>query len=64
MPRGFKINPTHLDDGGFTMSSWKKIEEKQLSISAWTQFYHKPYECDWKEARQKAIDRKWRLEVD
>lgn len=61
MPRGVKINPKQLDDGGFTTRSWNKAEAKQTSISSWTQFYHKPYECDWAEARQKAKERK--LEV-
>ena len=60
MPRGAKLSPyLGAGDGGFTMTSWKKAEAKQASISAWTHFYHKPYQCDWAEARRKAIERKW-----
>ena len=33
---------------------------KNMSVSSWTFFYHKPYECDWKEAKHKAAGKKWK----
>lgn len=38
----------------------KKAEEKSMSISSWTFFYHEPYKTDWGKAQDKARDRKWR----
>ena len=31
-----------------------------IDVSTWTQAYHKPYKCDWREARIKALDRLWK----
>ena len=45
---------------GYIPQDETKEWQQGVSTSAWTQFYHKPYQCDWKEARQKAIERKWR----
>lgn len=43
---------------------WDETKEakKNVNISAWTQFYHKPYQDDWKDARQQATERKWSYE--
>lgn len=38
-----------------------KAVAKQIGLSAWVQWYHKPYECDWKEAYNKALDRRWKV---
>lgn len=54
-----KINPA-VNDGGFTAAGIKKSELQNASISSWTQFYHQPYQCDMAEARQKAIERKYK----
>jgi hypothetical protein len=37
-----------------------KAEEKSMSVSSWTFFFHEPYKCDWKEARSKALGKKWK----
>lgn len=59
MSRGAKLSPyLGVDDGGFTMTSFKKGEIKSQSVSSWTHFYHEPYMCDWREARRKAKERK------
>lgn len=34
-----------------------KAAKKNARAIHWTQFYHKPYQCDWREARRKAIER-------
>ena len=43
---------------------WDESKEalKNTTISSWTQFYHKPYQADWQQAHNKAVDRKWRYE--
>ena len=38
-----------------------KNEVKDLSLTAWTHWYHKPYKSDWIEARGQAIDRRWQI---
>ena len=38
-----------------------KAEAKKITLSAWIQWYHKPYESDWREAYVKAQDRRWML---
>ena len=35
-------------------------EALRQGLSSWRFFYHKPYANDWKEARIKALDKKWR----
>lgn len=37
-----------------------KDEEKSMSTTSWTFYYHKPYQDDWKEARYKARGKKWK----
>ena len=37
----------------------KKVA-KDIPVSTWTFWYHKPYRCDWRAAKIKAIDRMWR----
>lgn len=41
---------------------WDETSEakKNTRISYWKQFYHKPYECDWHEATQKATLKVWK----
>ena len=41
---------------------WDETKEamKNTSVHSWTFFYHKPYQCDWGQAHQEAIDRKLR----
>ena len=41
---------------------WDESKEAKrgTSVWAWTQFYHKPYSCDWQQAYNKACERKWR----
>ena len=41
---------------------WDETSEakRNTRVSYWKQFYHKPYECDWREATQKATERVWR----
>ena len=38
---------------------WDETSEakKNTRVGYWKQFYHKPYECDWWEATQKATER-------
>jgi len=45
---------------GFLPWDETKEAKKNIRVSAWTQFYHKPYQTDWKEAHQKAVARRWR----
>jgi hypothetical protein len=35
-------------------------EALKQGVIPWRQYYHKPYELDWKTARIKALDKKWR----
>ena len=59
--RKIKITEPTIE-GGYIASSIGQQELRNLSIEAWTQFYHKPY-CldDWGEARGKAKARKYRI---
>lgn len=61
MPRQAIINP-HVLFEGFTACNLTKEKLRNLSVESWTHFYHKPYECDWAEARKKAKERRWRSE--
>lgn len=31
---------------------------KHATLSSWKQFYHKPYQTDWGEATEKAVERR------
>lgn len=46
-----------LHDG---LSRAERDADKAVSVWSWTQFYHKPYSCDWQQAYNKACERKWR----
>ena len=37
-----------------------RSEALKQGVASWTQFYHKPYQTDWRDAHRKAIDKKWR----
>lgn len=52
--------PTYdrYEDGGFTARAISKDQLRSISVSGWAQWYHKPYQCDWAEARSKAIMRR------
>ena len=57
--RRLKINPTVVSgDGGYIARTIARSMLASAPITAWTQFYHKPY-CldDWVEARAKAKQR-------
>lgn len=45
------------------IAAWeaKKEEIKMIKLSSWIQFYHKPYQSDWIEARKKAIEKRWEV---
>ena len=45
-----------------TWIPWDESKEalKNMTISSWTQFYHKPYQTDWQQAHDKAVNRKWK----
>ena len=55
--RSIKITEPTVE-GGYISSTLSKETLKSSSVSAWTQFYHKPYAFDWSEARIKARSRK------
>ena len=46
------------ESAGFTSRSLNDWMLAHSTLSSWKQFYHQPYKCDWKEATQKAIERK------
>lgn len=48
------------DSAGFTSRSLNGWVLANSTLSSWKQFYHQPYQCDWKEATQKAIECKQR----
>ena len=52
------------NDGGLMSRAITKQELKSLSVSAWTQRYHKPYQCDWNEAYNEALQRTWDIKED
>lgn len=41
---------------------WDEVKEyqKNTRVDYWKQWYHKPYQCDWYEATQKATLRVWK----
>ena len=41
---------------------WDETKEaqKNTTIHSWSFFYHKPYQNDWNEAHQEAVERKLR----
>ena len=49
-----------LSKSTFMDQEQEKKEALKQSVSSWTHYYHKPYKCDWNEAYNKALDRKWR----
>jgi len=56
----FKIKPTAaigVIEGGYMARTMGKGYLSSSPVSAWTQFFHKPYADDWKEARGKAVKR-------
>lgn len=59
MSRSF--SPTSNMDYGSSGMTSRNLNAYMLShstLGSWVQFYHKPYQCDWAEATQKAIERK------
>lgn len=44
----------------FIYADETKEGRQAVSVWSWTQFYHKPYENDWQQAHQKAVERKLR----
>ena len=63
-----RIKPTAAVDlahGGYIARTMSKSFLASAPITAWTQFYHKPYSTDdWKEAKAKAKDRCLRKSID
>ena len=59
MARSFSLT-TDLDyySAGMTSRNLNGWMLAHSTLSAWKQFYHQPYKNDWKEATQKAIERK------
>lgn len=56
--RKLKINPSVSPEGGYIAHTIAKSALFSAPISAWTQFYHKPYSLDdWREAKKKALAR-------
>lgn len=47
--------PTTMDE------KQNRAEALKQGVDSWTHFYHKPYQCDWRDARRKALDKKWRV---
>ena len=46
---------------GFIPWDDTREQKKNTRISYWKQFYHKPYQCDWREATMKATEHVWRI---
>lgn len=44
---------------------WDETKEalKNTSVHSWSFFYHKPYQNDWQEAHQEAVERKLRYKA-
>lgn len=57
--RRLKINPTVVSgDGGYIARTIARSMLASAPITAWTQFYHKPYSLDdWGKARNLARER-------
>lgn len=56
--RKLKINPSVSPDGGYISRTIAKGSLSSAPITAWTQFYHKPYSTDdWGKARNQARER-------
>ena len=47
---------------GFIPWDSTKEYQKNTSVSAWTQFYHKPYQTDWQQAHNRAVERKYNID--
>ena len=55
-----RIKPTaaiSVIEGGYMARTMGKGYLSSAPVSAWTQFFHKPYADDWKEARGRALAR-------
>ena len=50
------LNDSH-ETGGYMARTISRGLLQTAPIISWTHFYHKPYACDWKEAKEKAMDR-------
>ena len=48
-----------------TFIPWDESKEamKNTSVHSWSFFYHKPYQNDWQEAHQEAVERKLRYKA-
>ena len=56
--RKLKINAAPANpEGGYMARTMGKGFLASAPITAWTQFFHKPYADDWTEARGKALAR-------
>lgn len=54
--RTFRISPDVVDgDTGYISRTISKSMLASAPVTAWTQYFHKPYAFDWKEAREKAL---------
>jgi len=52
-----RINPAVNDaEGGYMARTMSRSFLASAPITAWTQFFHKPYKLDWKEAKDKAVN--------
>lgn len=57
--RSFKFGSSlNYGEAGYTSRTLSSYALKNSSLSSWKQFYHQPYKLDYKEATQKAIERK------
>ena len=54
--RKIKITTPTPTEGGYISRTISKGMLNTAPVSAWTQFFHKPYAFDWLEARSKALD--------
>ena len=46
---------------GFIPWEDTKDHKKNTRVGYWKQWYHKPYQTDWREATQKATERVWKI---
>jgi hypothetical protein len=47
---------------GFIPWDENKNTLKLSRVDSWSHFYHKPYEEDWREAYNKALERVWKYQ--
>lgn len=57
--RYYEISGPVMKDytGGYIARTISKGLTQTAPVTSWTHFYHKPYANDWKEAKEKAMDR-------